>query len=139
MADGDRVYPALLAPDFRPGLDAVVSGASAITSPARGMARIVDERPNRVRIEAQLETPALVVLTDGAAPGWRARVDGRHAKVQRVNGAFRGVEAPAGRHEIEFAYRPASVYWGLGLSLAALATLTALFARRRVAVALAGC
>lgn len=133
VADGDRAYPVLLAPDFRPGLDAVVSGASAIRSPARGVARIVDDRPDRVRIDAQLDTPALVVLTDGAATGWRARVDGRPVEVRRVNGAFRGVEAPAGRHQIELVYRPSSVYWGLGVSLAALATLTALFARARVA------
>jgi hypothetical protein len=135
VAEGDRVYPALLAPDFRPGLDAIVSGSSTITSPARGTARIVDERPDRVRIEAQLETPALVVLTDGAAPGWRARVDGRPAEVRRVNGTFRGVEAPAGRHRIELAYRPASVYWGLGVSLAAVAILAALLVRSRSRVA----
>jgi hypothetical protein len=132
VADGEGAYADMLSPGFRPGLDAVVSGASAITAPARGTARIVDERPDRVRIEALLETPALVVLTDGAAPGWRARVDGRPAEVRRVNGTFRGVEAPAGRHEIELVYRPSSVYWGLGVSLAALAVLTALFARRRV-------
>ncbi|MET0552936.1 MAG: YfhO family protein [Vicinamibacteria bacterium] len=130
-AEGHGVYPALLSPDFRPGLDAVVSGSSTIASPARGTARIVDERPDRVRIDAQLETPALVVLTDGDAPGWRARVDGRPAEVRRVNGTFLGVEAPAGHHQIELAYRPASVSWGLGVSLAALATLAALLVRSR--------
>lgn len=131
VAEGTAAYATLLGADFRPGQDAVVSGPSAIASPARGTARIVDDRPDRVRIDAQLETPALVVLTDGAAPGWRALVDGHPAEVRRVNGTFRGVEAPAGRHQIELVYRPSTVYGGLGLSLVALAALATLFARRR--------
>jgi hypothetical protein len=31
--------------------------------------------------------------------------------------AVRAVRVDAGRHTIEFRYRPASVYWGLGLTL----------------------
>jgi len=129
--EGTATYAALFGADFRPGRDAVVSGPSTIPSPARGAARIVADRPDRVRIDAQLDTPALVVLTDGAAPGWRARVDGRPAEVRRVNGTFRGVEAPAGRHEIELVYRPSTVYWGLGISLVALVALGTLYVRGR--------
>jgi hypothetical protein len=131
VADGAAAYAALVSPEFRPGLDAVVSGPTAIAAPARGVARIVDDRPDRVRIDVELETPALVVLNDGAAPGWRARVDGRPAEVRRVNATFRGVEAPAGRHAIELVYRPAALYWGLAVSLVALAMLATLHGRLR--------
>jgi hypothetical protein len=49
-------------------------------------------------------------------------VDGERRPVQELD-AVRAVRADAGRHVIEFRYRPASVYWGLGLTLLGLATV----------------
>jgi uncharacterized membrane protein YfhO len=57
-----------------------------------------------------------VVAGDAYYPGWRARVDGERRPVQELD-AVRAVRSGAGRHMIEFRYRPASVYWGCGLSL----------------------
>jgi uncharacterized membrane protein YfhO len=67
-------------------------------------------------VEAELACPGLVVAGDAYYPGWRVWVDGERRPVQELD-AVRGVRAGAGHHVIEFRYRPASVYRGLGLTL----------------------
>jgi uncharacterized membrane protein YfhO len=78
--------------------------------------RVVSRAPEVFVVEAELACPALVVAGDSYYPGWRARVDGQRRPVQELD-AVRAVRVAAGRHLIEFRYRPASVYWGLGLAL----------------------
>lgn len=79
--------------------------------------------PERVEIEASLETPGWLVLTDTYYPGWQATVDGSPAEIQPVDMMFRGVALPAGTHTVLFEFRPRSVRlggWLSGLSLAAV-------------------
>ncbi len=112
----------LLAGDaFDPAEVAYVETPVAVPAPARGTATIVTEVPNRIEIEADLETSGLIVLSDLFYPGWRATVDGEPAEILRVNHALRGVVAGAGRHGVEFSYAPASTARGIRLMLAALA------------------
>lgn len=98
-------------------------------TPAPGTARIVDERADRVSIEAHLARPGWLVLADAYDPGWRATVDGRAATVQRANLAFRALALEAGAHRVELVYRPRALVAGLALS--ALALLLALSAAAR--------
>lgn len=77
---------------------------------------VVSRAPEVFVVEAELGCPALVVAGDSYYRGWRARVDGERRPVQELD-AVRAVRAAAGRHVIEFRYRPASVYWGFGLTL----------------------
>jgi hypothetical protein len=128
VAEDGAPYRPLFEPTFEPGQDVVVFEGDYVAAEkeARGSARILDDRPDRVRIEAALDGRGLVVLLDGADRGWRAFVDDRPAPVLRVNGAFRAVETPAGSHQVEFVYRPASLIRGLVCSLlVALAVLAA--------------
>ena len=50
----------------------------------------------------------MLVLTDNAYPGWKAKVDGKDAPVERVDYIFRGVRVPAGAHRVEFRFEPAT-------------------------------
>jgi hypothetical protein len=84
--------------------------------------------PGYVVIEADLSCPGLIMVGDAFYPGWRARVDGQRTPVQEVS-AIRAVRAPAGRHRVEFLYRPAPVYWGFSISAVTFAIVMALFAR----------
>jgi hypothetical protein len=77
--------------------------------------RVVSRAPEVFVVEAELGCPGLVVAGDSYYPGWRARVDGERRPVQELD-AVRAVRAGAGRHVIEYRYRPASVYWGFGLT-----------------------
>ena len=78
--------------------------------------RVVSRQPERFVIEADLACPGLVVAGDSYYPGWRAWVDGERRPIQELD-AVRAVRAGARRHVIEFRYRPASVYWGFGLTM----------------------
>ena len=118
-------WRALLSPDFDPTREVVLPDAPVLDSPATGSASIVDYRPDRVEIQANLDGPGYVVLVDAYDPGWRATVDGRPVPLLRANVAFRAVEAPAGAHRVRFVYRPASVTIGLAISAAAAAAAAA--------------
>jgi uncharacterized membrane protein YfhO len=69
-------------------------------------------------IESNSEQPALLVLSDGDDPGWHATVDGEPVPIYRTNVLLRGVTVPAGRHQVEFVYRPAAWQQGLWLGAA---------------------
>jgi hypothetical protein len=98
----------------------------------RGAARIIDLRPDRVRLETTASSDAHVVLVDAWDPGWRATVDGHPSPLLRANAAFRGVAIPAGTHVVDFVHRPRSVVVGLMVSAAAaLAGLAFAFVPRR--------
>jgi hypothetical protein len=88
-----------------------------------GRARIVDYEAERVVVETDARTDALLILTDNFFPGWKAEVDGRGSDVHRVNYLQRGVSVPAGRHRVEFRYEPLSWRVGWIISMATLAAL----------------
>src|SRR5205807_7278788 len=51
---------------------------------------------NSVSVAADAARPAMLVVSQAWAPGWRARVDGRTVPVVRVDGLVQGVPVPAG-------------------------------------------
>ncbi|HEY6050589.1 MAG TPA: YfhO family protein, partial [Thermoanaerobaculia bacterium] len=119
-ADGRRVV-----------LDRQPAPAPVEGTPGKGfvVARIAEERPERVVAEVSSDAAGILVLTDVAYPGWKARADGNPAEILLADGVFRGVALPAGSHRVVFAYRPASVIAGGAISAAALVVFL-LLARR---------
>jgi len=81
-----------------------------------GTARIVEDLPERVVIEADAATPAYLVLSDTFDPGWSATVDGLQEPIRPAYVAFRAVYLSQGKHTVVFTYRPAGFELGLGLS-----------------------
>jgi hypothetical protein len=88
--------------------------------------RVVEHRPGRAVLDAELGCRGLVVLSDVYFPGWYASVDRRGTPIHEVYGFLRGVVVEAGRHHIDMVYRPRSVYAGVAMS--ALGALLALAA-----------
>lgn len=76
---------------------------------AKSEARIVSYSRNSVAIDVQASEAGILVLHDIYYPGWEALVDGERKPVLRANLLFRGVEVPAGRHRVEFHFRPISI------------------------------
>jgi hypothetical protein len=127
-ADG-VVAPARIAPlavhlyrlrDPRPRVEA--SSGARVLETAYGA--------NRASLEVDASRPAEVLLRDGWAPGWAARVDGRRSDV-RASGRHRSVLVPPGRHRVVMEYRPPRLPLALGTSTLALATALALAGWRR--------
>jgi hypothetical protein len=88
---------------------------------AHGTAHVVEDHPERVEVEVETNGPALLVLNDTFAPGWRASVDGAPAEILAANYLARGVWTPAGRHRVAFVYRTPGLV--AGWVLAALGTV----------------
>jgi hypothetical protein len=91
-----------------------------------GFGRIVTHRPQRVEIEATLNRPGLLVLSDLYETGWRAEVvasdaaslqPGQTLPVLRTNRIMRGIFLPAGTHRIQYVYCPGSFYLGAMVSI----------------------
>ncbi|MBW2419459.1 MAG: YfhO family protein [Deltaproteobacteria bacterium] len=89
-----------------------------------------------VHIRASARAPALLVLNDLWAAGWRAELDGEPVEILPVNLISRGIYLPAGEHEITMGYRPPGLTAGMaisGLALLALAGGLVLGGRRSIA------
>jgi len=133
VADGDTALRLLVDPEFDPAREVVL--ASGPPRPPRtdfrGSCRLVSLRADRVAVDAELSDAGYVVLVDTHDPGWRVAVDGERRPLLRANVAFRAVEVPAGRHRIEFLYRPVSALIGLGVASASAVVVTVALWRGR--------
>jgi hypothetical protein len=98
-------------------------------SPGRVLAW--ERRGGLVRIEAEAEGPALMVVNDAWWPGWEANVDGTPVEIQRADVLVRAVPFPAGRHVLEMRYAPPELTWGLAASAAGVAALAVLLVLER--------
>ncbi len=87
---------------------------------ATGLVKILKYESQRVLCEAESSSAGYLVLLDSYYPGWSARVDGKETRIIRANYGFRAVALPAGRHKVEFVYRPRTFYIGLALTLGTL-------------------
>jgi hypothetical protein len=105
--------------------DPVVEGAappSGVQPKTRARAaRIVLDGANKVTVRFDAARPGVLVLNDLYFDGWKAQLDGRDTTIRPANVAFRAVAVPAGRHEVSFSYRPASLV--VGFPVSALAVL----------------
>ena len=114
--DGARTVTSALIANGDDGTVAVETDGPLPTAGGRvlDVARDAEE----VRVEAESEGPALLVVNDAFWPGWRAAIDGRPAEILAADVLVRAVRWPAGRHTLVMTYAPPEVAWGWGLSAA---------------------
>jgi len=77
--------------------------------------------PLRVEMQADLDRPGLLVLSDTWFPGWRASLDGGDTTLYRANHNFRAVYVPAGKHKVVFWYSTDLFWLSAVISVVALA------------------
>jgi hypothetical protein len=100
-------------------------GLPASLNAAPGTTQVNVDEPDRVDVAVNATAPAMLVLNDNDAEGWRATIDGRSVPILRTNHTFRGVAVTPGNHLVSFRFEPHSLYTGLWISLATLATILA--------------
>lgn len=83
--------------------------------------------PERIELQVNSPGPGFVVISETHFPGWEASVDGKAVPLIQTNHSLMGVAVPAGSHDVEIVYRPASFYWGAALSIVGLLICVALF------------
>lgn len=127
----EQLWQAIQSSDWNPADVAYVSSDTIPPAPesSGGSARVVSSAPNEVIVEVATNGPALLVLNETWAPGWRAeRLDsyGR-IDVLRVNHAFRGVYIDrVWSGEVRFHYRAPGFAQGLLVTLIAMVMALAL-------------
>jgi hypothetical protein len=85
---------------------------------AGGTARLNEARSNLLKYSVENAANGLLVFSEIYYPeGWIATIDGRESPIIRVNYVLRALEVPAGKHEIEFRFRPSSFTNGNRISL----------------------
>ncbi|HEY1636307.1 MAG TPA: YfhO family protein [Acidimicrobiales bacterium] len=138
LVTGQQVVPgesqqldAISSPTFDPRRVVVTQkplpqlGSGDASGPSPGSANLAQYGADQLSINARADRPAELVLSDLSYPGWQATVDGRPARLDRVDYLLRGVPLPAGNHRVELSYHPSSWRVGWIVSLAALAAVTA--------------
>ncbi len=132
-ADEATALAKMQSPGFDPARQAVLLGCADAVLPdgtVTGEARVTRYAAARVDIEAETAQRALLLLTDGWSPGWRAQVEAAdgsaafEAEPLRANLLFRGVLLEPGAWRVTWRYRPEGLTAGAvisGMSLLAWA------------------
>ncbi|MBV6640767.1 MAG: YfhO family protein, partial [Cyclobacteriaceae bacterium] len=90
-----------------------------------GTIELASYHPEKMVYDFNSSDPQLVVFSDVYyEPGWNAYLDGEQVDYGRVNYILRGMEVPAGEHQITFRYEPVSVR--VGNVIIIICSLTAL-------------
>ncbi len=104
---------------------------SGATGAARSFRR-EDNGPGKVSIrraglgyliDARMEKPGWVVVSENAWRGWRATVGGRSVPLRRADHAFLAFHLDAGQQVVRLTYRPTSFVVGAAISASTLALL----------------
>jgi hypothetical protein len=93
-------------------LEGFLSKAFMETSAANDRLYIITSSINRVAALVESSQPGVLILNEWFIPAWRASVNGNSKPILRINQWQVGVPVGAGKHVVEFTYRP-SVFWGL--------------------------
>ncbi|MBK8987271.1 MAG: glycosyltransferase family 39 protein [Chloroflexi bacterium] len=144
VVDGEAAASQTLAdPAFNPAEQVVLHEAipdlTGIQPPERPP-MVAASRLGRgtLRLDVATETAAILVLSEWRYPGWRAWVNGQPADLFPADYAFLGLRLPAGRHQVDVAFRPWDVPVGMALSLLTLITAVLLAWRWQPEVVITG-
>ena len=129
IADPDVLIAQLLDPNFDPANIVYLEEPPAIPPAGHevtGDARVISQDTDTLEIQATTPEPAILLVTDNYAKGWRVRaMDGSSQKQYQLlpaNHCLRGIPLSAGRHHLILEYSPAG--WLIGRWITAV-SLTA--------------
>ena len=84
-----------------------------------GSIELTDHRPEKITYRSKSSQPELAVFAEAYYPhGWKATIDGKEVPIAKVNYALRGLNIPAGEHDVVFEFVPEVVKTGNTIMLA---------------------
>jgi hypothetical protein len=136
VGDDHGAIVAMQAPDFDPSTTVVLIGqgsandasgapASADLAAEQATTQLLLYEPERVVATVDVPTDGWLLLSDAWYPGWQAMVDSSPAAMERADILFRAVAVPAGKHRVEWVFRPTSFRLGAVVTLCAIGLLLA--------------
>jgi hypothetical protein len=128
-----RAAERLVDPAFDPRRVTILEDALPADLPGGETTRqptITIYEPLCVEVQADLDRPGLLVLSDTWFPGWRASLDGGDTTLYRANLNFRAVYVPVGKHKVVFWYNTDLFWLSAVISVVALAGCVGLIAIR---------
>ena len=131
----DGVFAAMAAEDFDPRQTVILeTPPDPAPEPfaGGGSARVVDSSTDHLTIEADVPAPAILLITDTYAAGWRAVAlpgsDQQSYDILPGNYALRAVPLAAGKHRLRMEYSPFAFRAGAWISVVSVAAYLALLA-----------
>lgn len=109
VSDDKKILEELKAPNFNPSSKVFVSGETASrrdATNATAKAEFIKYAPKEFSVKTESDAEGILMVTDKYTPNWKVWVDGKEQPLLRVNYIMRGVQLPAGNHQVEFKYRP---------------------------------
>lgn len=107
----------LLDSNFNISHSATSQDFSFAKSTVNAQVTIQSYEDQRIKLKTLQDKKAPMILSNIYYPGWKAFIDGKEAKVHKVNFIFQSILIPSGSHLVEFKYQPESFYYGLYLSM----------------------
>jgi len=78
--------------------------SSLNAQPATNSVEFTSYAPKRIVLQANVRSPAVLLLNDKYDPNWKVRVDGKPETLLRCNYLMRGVYVQPGQHTVEFRF-----------------------------------
>jgi len=100
--------------------------------------KIIQRAVGYLQLETYLSAPGLLIINQGYAPGWKAKVWNLENTLPQIHEVYRGnrvmqaIWLEPGNHTVELIYQPASFLLGLLISAVAWTTLTILFVKQAI-------
>jgi hypothetical protein len=137
LKDRDSIFSLLDSPTFNPNQTVILeSQPQPLPQPSDkpGTAKIVDESTDYLTIEADINSPAILLVTDAYHPNWHAEpLAGSCQKKYQVmpaNYVLRAVPLQAGHHIFRMEYRPRAFVIGMWISIVSLTVYLCLCLQR---------
>jgi len=129
----DELFLAMSRPDFDPR-KTVMLESEPLPHPtpalSSGTVRVLSATPDELTVEADVQSPSLLLVTDGYSRDWRARPlpgsSQNRYEVMPADYVLRATPLAAGHHTIAFEFEPEGLRAGAAVSLLAWAAWIAL-------------
>ena len=107
IVERERIPDLLLSRDFNPRDELLLEREPGIEpeSTAGSSVEITDYQLNSIKLEAHIEKPCLLLLSEIDYPSWHATVDGEPVEILKANYCLRAIPLSPGSREIEFRFR----------------------------------